>query len=167
MIIVYVFAVIATLFAGWRAWRRLRFFLHLFQLEGYKPSEYAGWLRAHPWHIFRFSHGLAVVVMALAAAGFFVLEAPFWTALLVLPSWAITFASSRLYRSERQKKPLAYTNRLKRLLGTAAGLVPSYFLVTFRFSPPAFASCSRCPHHVSYTKHQAVLDVTGSGLKAF
>ncbi|MDX1545875.1 MAG: UDP-N-acetylmuramoyl-tripeptide--D-alanyl-D-alanine ligase, partial [Rhodothermales bacterium] len=48
--------------------------------------------------------------------------APFWTSVVVLPLWAVAFASSRLYRSERAKKPLAYTNRLKRLLATAAAL---------------------------------------------
>ena len=35
----------------------------------------------------------------------------------MLPAWTVTFASSRLYRSARAKKPLAYTNRLKRLIG--------------------------------------------------
>ena len=115
-----IFALIATLFAGWRLWRRLRYFLHVFQLEGYKPNQFMSWLRAHPRHVFRLSHGLALVVLALAAAGFFVAGWPRTTATVVLPLWAVTFASSRLYRSDQEKKPLAYTNRLKRLLGVAA-----------------------------------------------
>ncbi len=119
MLFIYLFAVIATMFAGWRAWRRLRYFLHLFQLEGYKPNPYLRWLGGHVGHVARLSHKVAVVVLALAAAGFFFLS-PFWTALLALPTWTVTFASSRLYRSDRSKKPLAYTNRLKRLLGAAA-----------------------------------------------
>ena len=118
MILIYLFALIATLFAGWRAWRRLRYFLHLFQLEGYKPHQYRRWLIGHLGHVARWSHGVAVVVLALAAAGFVFLS-PFWTALFALAAWAIAFASSRLYRSDRSKKPLAYTNRLKRLLGAA------------------------------------------------
>ncbi len=132
MIFVAFFAVIATLFAGWRAWRRLRYFLHVFQLEGYKPGQYVGWLGAHTGHVFRLSHKVAVVVLGLAAAGFFYVD-PFLTALLALPAWAVTFASSRLYRSDRQKKPLAYTNRLKRLLGTAVvlALLPLAFGVGF------------------------------------
>ena len=40
-----VFAVLASGVAAWRAWRRLRHFLHVYQLEGYKPNEYAAWLR--------------------------------------------------------------------------------------------------------------------------
>ncbi len=121
MIVIAFFAVIATLFAGWRVGRRLRYFLHLFQLEGYKPNQYLHWLGGHLGHVVRLSHKIAVAVLILAAGGFFYLD-PFWTALVALPAWAITFASSRLYRSHKAKKPLAYTNRLKRLLGTAVVL---------------------------------------------
>ncbi|MDX1548637.1 MAG: UDP-N-acetylmuramoyl-tripeptide--D-alanyl-D-alanine ligase, partial [Rhodothermales bacterium] len=78
MFVVYLFAVLATLFAGWRAWRRLRYFLHLFQLEGYKPNQYAGWLRAHPRYLGRRSHALGAVLLGGAWAGYFVLDAPFW-----------------------------------------------------------------------------------------
>ncbi len=132
MILLSFFAVIATLFAGWRAWRRLRYFLHVFQLEGYKPKPFVRWLGAHTGHVFRLSHKVAVIVLGLAAVGFFYVDA-FWTAMVVLPAWAVTFASSRLYRSDRQKKPLAYTNRLKRLLGLAVvlTLVPAAFGVVF------------------------------------
>src|SRR5690606_2964006 len=35
MPLLYVLAVLVALVAGWRAWRRLRYFLHVFQLEGY------------------------------------------------------------------------------------------------------------------------------------
>lgn len=121
MVIIFVFAALATLFAGWRAWRRLRYFLHLFQLEGYKPTPYLRWLGGHVGHVVRLSHKVAAAVLALAAGGFFLLS-PFWTALVALPAWTVTFASSRLYRSDRSKKPLAYTNRLKRLLGAAVVL---------------------------------------------
>ncbi|MFQ5568657.1 MAG: UDP-N-acetylmuramoyl-tripeptide--D-alanyl-D-alanine ligase [Rhodothermales bacterium] len=121
MVFIYVFAIIATLFAGWRAWRRLRFFLHLFQLEGYKPRPYLRWLSRHLGHLLRLSHTIAVGVLALATGVYFLLS-PFWAVFFVFPAWAVTFASSRLYRSDRQKKPLVYTNRLKRLLGTAVVL---------------------------------------------
>ncbi len=122
MIFVYFFALIATLFAGWRAWRRLRVFLHVFQLEGYKTNEFSHWLRQRAGQVvFRLSHKIAAVVLILAFTGFYY-GSPFWTALAVLPAWAVAFASSRLYRSERQKKPLKYTPRMKRLLA-AAGTV--------------------------------------------
>lgn len=115
MIFLFFLALLATLFAGWRAWRRLRYFLHLLQLEGYKPNQYLHWLGGHPGHILRLSHKIAVVLLILVGLGLFYLS-PFWTAMGAFPAWAITFASSRLYRSEQVKKPLVYTHRLQRLL---------------------------------------------------
>ncbi len=122
MILVYIFVLIATLFAGWRVWRRLRYFLHVFQLEGYKPPEFRQWLLGRAGRVvFRLSHKLAAAELILALIGFYYWSA-FWTAVIVLPLWAITFASSRIYRSEREKKPLVYTARMRRLLATAAVL---------------------------------------------
>lgn len=121
MPLIVLFALVATLFAGWRIWRRLRYFLHIFQLEGYKLNEFRQWLRARQDQVlFRRSHRVGLGVLGLALLGFFI--SPFWTSLVVLPAWAVAFASSRLYRSERQKKPLVYTNRMKRLLAAAATL---------------------------------------------
>lgn len=123
MIVILIFLVIATLFAGWRIWRRLRFFLHTIQLEGYKLNEYRSWLGARVGHvIIRLSHKLALALLVLSFVGFFYVS-PFWTALIVLPLWAVTFASSRLYRSTQEKKPLKYTNRLKRLLAASAAII--------------------------------------------
>ncbi|HET6567103.1 MAG TPA: Mur ligase family protein, partial [Rhodothermales bacterium] len=122
MFFIYLFALIATLFALWRAWRRLRYFLHVFQLEGYKPNEFRHWLgRRTGTVVFRLSHKIAIALLILAYVGLFHVSA-FWTAFFVLPAWAVAFASSRLYRSEQQKKPLKYTSRLRRLLATAAAI---------------------------------------------
>lgn len=122
MWIIILLAVITTLFAGWRAWRRLRYFLHIFQLEGYKPSAFVDWvLERRGTVLFRLSHKLALAELVLISVGLLFVS-PFWTAVVALPAWAITFASSRLYRSERPKKPLRYTNRMQRLLGAAAVL---------------------------------------------
>lgn len=122
MILVYFLALIATLFAGWRAWRRLRYFLHVFQLEGYKPHDFRQWLLDRAGRVVvRLSHKLAVAELILAFIGFYYWSA-FWTAVIILPLWAITFASSRLYRSDREKKPLAYTPRMQRLTVAAATL---------------------------------------------
>jgi len=131
MWLIVVLTVIATLFAGWRAWRRLRYFLHIFQLEGYKPDEYLSWVWERRSHVlFRLSHRLAIAELILVIIGM-AYWSPFWTAVIALPLWAITFASSRIYRNERQKKPLRYTNRLKRLLATAAALATVVVLAGF------------------------------------
>ena len=52
---------LATAFAGWRAWRRLSYFLHVFQLEGYKINEYKAWIRARRGRlVFRTSHAIGL-----------------------------------------------------------------------------------------------------------
>lgn len=122
MWIIVFLTVITSLFAGWRAWRRLRYFLHIFQLEGYKRAEFLAWVGDRRGTVlFRLSHKLAVGQLILVAIGILFVS-PFWTIVVALPLWAITFASSRIYRSERQKKPLRYTNRMRRLLAAAAVL---------------------------------------------
>lgn len=139
---IWFLAAIAFLFAGWRMWRRLRFFLHLFQLQGYKPHEYVNWVKERAGRVaFRWSHRLAVLVLAVAYFGFFGGDA-YWTAIVVLPLWAVLFASSRRYRSDREKKPLKYTPRMLRLLVTASvlALVPvvAGIVVGARIGPAGF-----------------------------
>lgn len=119
---IYLLVIITALFSGWRAWRRLRYFLHIFQLEGYKPAEFVMWIRARTGTVLvRLSHKLALTELLLALTGV-LFWSPYWTAVIILPMWAATFASSRLYRSDRQKKPLKYTARLKRLLFVSSTL---------------------------------------------
>ena len=120
MSLLFLLAAVAAAFAGWRIWRRLRFFLHVFQLEGYNPRQYTHWLRLRVRTVIvRTSHLLAAATLLLAwAIG--VWGSPFWAALVALMAWPILFASSRIYRSDRQKKPLKYTPRLRRLLALSA-----------------------------------------------
>jgi UDP-N-acetylmuramoyl-tripeptide--D-alanyl-D-alanine ligase len=98
MIVIVIFALFTTLFAGWRAWRRLRYFLHIFQLEGYKPGEFVLWIRHRAGRVLlRLSHKLAVAELAIGFFGFFYWS-PYWTAVILLPLWSITFASSAISR---------------------------------------------------------------------
>jgi UDP-N-acetylmuramoyl-tripeptide--D-alanyl-D-alanine ligase len=107
-------ATIATLFAGWRAMRRTRFFLHLFQLETYKFDRYGRWCRSHLGTLFRWSHAAGAVLLGLGGLGMTVVD-PSWVAVALFPLWALAFISSRRYRSDREKKPLAFTARMTRL----------------------------------------------------
>ncbi len=120
---IWFFGAIASAFAGWRLWRRLRYFLHIFQLEGYKDNEYAHWLkRRWPEAGFRLSHKVGLGALGAAALGLFRVLSPVASALIALPAWCVAFGSSKYYRSHKPKKALKYTNRMKRLVGTAVAL---------------------------------------------
>jgi UDP-N-acetylmuramoyl-tripeptide--D-alanyl-D-alanine ligase len=116
----FLLGVIATLFAGWRAGRRVRFFLHIFQLETYKFNRYGRWLADHVRStILRPSHGVGTAVLLLGTLATSIID-PAWVALAALPLWTIAFISSRRYRSDQEKKPLALTARMTRLAIPAA-----------------------------------------------
>jgi UDP-N-acetylmuramoyl-tripeptide--D-alanyl-D-alanine ligase len=122
-------ALLATLFAGWRAARRIRFFLHILQLETYKLDRYGRWLRGHLRSaVLRPSHAVGAALLGLAAAGVAGGLAPYWVAVALLPLWALAFISSRRYRSDQAKKPLAFTARMTRL-AVATGVVAAVPLV--------------------------------------
>ncbi len=119
---VILLAILATLFAGWRIWRRLRFSLHLAQLHGYKVGPYARWLVHRPFNfVFRLSHVLGVGLLGVSYILQDWLSNPALASIL-LGLWCVFFASSRRYRSEQEKKPLVWTARLKRLLALSAVL---------------------------------------------
>lgn len=123
MIGIYILLMVAVAFAGWRIWRRLRYSLHMFQLHGYKVSEYARWTFQRPFDfLIRRSHILGAVLLgaAILAAN---VPAPKTLGAVLLLGWTIAFASSKRYRSDNEKKPLAWTNRAKRLFGVALVLV--------------------------------------------
>lgn len=131
---------LATAFAAWRVFRRLRFCLHVAQLEGYRELPYLRWMAARPVDVvFRLSHALGLAILAALAL-------PSWSgraaATAGLFAWAVAFASSRRYRRDRPKKPLAPTPRLVRLAVLASGLalsavVVGAWLALVRTWPPA------------------------------
>jgi len=121
-VILFVLGTIATLFAGWRAMRRVRFFLHVFQLETYKFDRYGGWLADHMRSaVLRPSHALGASLLVLAAVGTSFVPAT-WVVAGLFAGWAPAFISSRRYRSKQEKKPLAFTARMTRLAVTAGAL---------------------------------------------
>lgn len=121
-IVLAILTVLTSIFAGWRAVRRIRFFLHIFQLETYKFDRYGRWLSDH-WGsiLFRPSHAVGAGLLGLAAVGFALYNST-WVAVSLLPLWTLAFISSRRYRSDNEKKPLAFTARMTRL-ATATGLL--------------------------------------------
>lgn len=111
-----------TTFAGWRVWQRIRFFLHVFQLESYKPRRYIRWNRQRSsGRILRGSHIVAFPWL-IATWWVYTHYAVSWVVPVALLVWAILFASSRHYQGSPPKKRLAFTARMKRL-GTTALLL--------------------------------------------
>ena len=43
--LIQIMAVLVLVASGYRIWRRLRYFLHVLQLEGYKTHEFFSWLK--------------------------------------------------------------------------------------------------------------------------
>ncbi|MFT5144306.1 MAG: UDP-N-acetylmuramoyl-tripeptide--D-alanyl-D-alanine ligase [Thalassolituus oleivorans] len=111
-------ALLAAGFSIWRIGRRLRFFLHMHQLEGYGNRPYLERWFGKPFDAFvRWSH----------VAGFLIWMAFVWLELpaaVALLAWTVAFASSRRYRRDRPKKPLVWTPRMKRQ-AVAAGILPA------------------------------------------
>lgn len=125
-IAIVLLGILATLFAGWRAGRRVRFFLHIFQLETYKFDRYGRWLTRHLTSaVLRPSHLAGIGALGLATLARTTVH-PDWIAVALLPFWTGAFISSRRYRSEEEKKPLSFTPRMIRLAvaTTFVALVP-------------------------------------------
>ena len=118
---IYLFciAIIVTIFAGWRVRQRVRFFLHIFQLESYKPVRYLNWIKSRGKNrLVRLSHAVALPLLAGAWVIYQQTDND-WVVAAMATIWGILFASSREYKGDKQKKPIAITNRMKRLMGTA------------------------------------------------
>ncbi|MEF8817857.1 MAG: UDP-N-acetylmuramoyl-tripeptide--D-alanyl-D-alanine ligase [Salinibacter sp.] len=113
-IVLVLLGVVATSFAGWRAGRRVRFFLHIFQLETYKLDRYGRWLADHASLVVRPSHGVGLAVLGVGSLATAAVD-PAGVALGALLVWTGAFISSRRYRSDQEKKPFALTARMTRL----------------------------------------------------
>ncbi|HEX9952095.1 MAG TPA: UDP-N-acetylmuramoyl-tripeptide--D-alanyl-D-alanine ligase, partial [Rubricoccaceae bacterium] len=115
------FAVLASGVAAWRAWRRLRHFLHVYQLEGYKPNEYAHWLRTRgAARVLAPSHWAGLALVGLASVG--AVWMPVGAGVVACLGWCVAFASAVHVERAREKKPLVFTDRMRRQARVALGL---------------------------------------------
>ena len=128
MIVLSVFGLLASSVAAWRAWRRLRHFLHVYQLEGYKPNEYAAWLQTRgAARVLAPSHWAGLGLIGLAAAGS--AWSPVGAGVAACAGWLVAFASAVHVERAREKKPLVFTARMKRQARVALGLAAVPVLV--------------------------------------
>ncbi len=120
----FAFVMLGMGFALWRIGRRSRFFIHTFQLFGYKTGPYSEWLGSHFRDaVFRWSHVVGASVLVLG----WLLDLPVW---LSFGLWAMAFASSRRYRRDKPKKNLVWTPRIKRLVGITGLLLAAVAIGT-------------------------------------
>lgn len=120
--VIQILVLLVLVASGYRIWRRLRYFLHVFQLEGYKTSEFFSWLTGLGKGTFLLKEHVAGLVLVF---GFFapaMITAGSWPAAVALVIWLIVLGSARKYRSGDAKKPLAFTPRMRRLTGTVVVL---------------------------------------------
>lgn len=116
---------------------RMRFFLHMFQQLGYKTNEYRTWVNQHffsktvtPEHLL---FNLVVLILVYFIAGHITTTAG---ALVITVFVLFWFFSVARYRSDKEKKPLVFTARFKRVGGTLLVIISGlwYLLITFAYS---------------------------------
>jgi UDP-N-acetylmuramoyl-tripeptide--D-alanyl-D-alanine ligase len=106
---------------AWSAVRSIKA-LHWLQLDNYANDHFGRWLLEQPWR------RIGEAPLAICHAAFLLatlLWPPWGGAALPLAGWAVAAAGLLLYRwrtAEPAKKPLVYTARAQRILGTALGL---------------------------------------------
>ena len=130
---------------AWRTWQRLRFFLHMSQLHGYKANEFGEWLFTRSRNLLvRPSHLVATIVVVFA--WLFSGQSLTGVSIAILAVWTIIFASAADYLKPTTKKPIKFTPRLKRLtalsiiiLGIVAAILFPYGSVLADKSVTRFA----------------------------
>ncbi|NND70307.1 MAG: UDP-N-acetylmuramoyl-tripeptide--D-alanyl-D-alanine ligase [Rhodothermales bacterium] len=101
---------------AWRTWHRLKHFIHMSQLHGYKAGEYLAWLFSRGRSlIVRPSH-FATLVIVIVVFVFGDESAPTILGAVAAFAGIIIFASAVDYLKPVVKKPLKFTARAKRLL---------------------------------------------------
>lgn len=118
------------------SWFRLRFFVHVYQQVGYKHNEYWQWLRSHweqkviPGDLALYNILLFVLVIGFDWLEIDITNTAVTTALFI---WGFYwFYSVKRYTSEKVKKPLVVTSRVKRLLVPlfiSAAFLPVFFSI--------------------------------------
>jgi UDP-N-acetylmuramoyl-tripeptide--D-alanyl-D-alanine ligase len=115
---------------------RLRYFLHMFQQLGYKTNEYRKWISDHLYskavtseHIL---FNVIILVLIYFLAERITLTAGAITMFVFTLFW---FIGTSNYTEEKEKKPLVYTPRLKRLGITALVLMSLvwFYMIDFAY----------------------------------
>ncbi|MFV1979918.1 MAG: UDP-N-acetylmuramoyl-tripeptide--D-alanyl-D-alanine ligase [Rhodothermia bacterium] len=119
---IQILVVLVLVASGYRIWRRLRYFMHVFQLEGYKTHEFSSWLTGIGKRTILLKEHVAASILLFGFLALTTNNAGAWLVAVALAIWLIVLGSARKYRSDDAKKPLAFTPRMLRLTGTVTVL---------------------------------------------
>src|SRR5262245_1303562 len=115
---------------AWACWRIQRA-LHMLQLDSYANDRLLHWLTAHP--LSRLAELPSALCHTVFLAMALVLPTTFVNATLLLVGWVVGQASLLLYaylKAEKPKKPLVYTGRARRILGTSMAISCAAMMVS-------------------------------------
>jgi UDP-N-acetylmuramoyl-tripeptide--D-alanyl-D-alanine ligase len=136
----------------WACWRIQRA-LHMLQLDSYANDRLLHWLAAHP--LSRLVELPSALCHTVFLAMALVLPTTFVNATLLLVGWVVGQASLLLYaylKAEKPKKPLVYTGRARRILGTSMAVSCAAMMVS------AWVALYRLQYDLTTTlSNQAVL----------
>jgi len=113
--VIDILAIFFVLLMAHRMIYRGRFFLHRFQLSGYKIREFWGWMKEN-WteYVITFEHGL-LNLLVLVLFIFFRKELTESSVTIIVVIFAVFWMSSVKDYRGKQKKPLVFTPRMNRL----------------------------------------------------
>lgn len=119
------------------SWYRFRFFLHIFQLFGYKTHEYLEWMSRHffsriiaPEHVM---FNIILSALLYLMSGTITVTAAALVLSVLIFFW---FGSVSKFKPEKEKKPLRFTPRMIRLTAAQAVLIllPLFTLLDLAFT---------------------------------
>ena len=105
---------------------QIRYYLHMLQQNSYRNERFYRWLKG--FFPSRKRNAEVVLIIVAVALMFFLLQIP---SILVNAFLVIILLVSIFYKKE--KKPLVFTDRAKRIFGVALLLAVAYYAVVFLF----------------------------------
>lgn len=116
---------------------RMRHFLHMFQQVGYKTKEFRQWLSENFYSRGFTTEHLLFNILLLLLIYFFAEDITLTAGTIIVGTFTLFwFVGVDRYREEKEKKPLVFTSRMKRLGSTylIMALLLWYMLIDFGFS---------------------------------
>lgn len=112
---------------------KLKFSLHMVQIEGYDLYKYTEWMNSHKDKIYTIKDKAYALISAVNGVFFVIVSIKGDNNLYSYSIASSIFTSLFLYLGNRtkyeSKKPLVFTSRAKRLYGISMGLVAADFLI--------------------------------------